>query len=156
MNKDELLKIYSAYLPYGLKFISNKDNQQYLLTGIDNIIKWPLWASTEWNDKSHKYEPEINLKPGGSIGNGFKLKEVKPVLYPLEYLTKEIEHKGETFVPFNYLSPFLRHKIEFSKYIPNIKYFKLKDYLLLLEWHFNVFNLPEDQFINKATLTQKQ
>lgn len=26
---------------------------------------------------------------------------------------------------------------------------------MLLKWHFNVFNLPEDQFINKATLTNK-
>ncbi len=153
MNKDELLEIYSAYLPYRLKFISIKNNQQYLLTGIDNINKWPLWASTEWNGKSHKYEPEINLKSGGTIGNGFKLKEVKPVLYPLEYLTKEIEHEGEKFVPQNKLRHLdLEWLINSDKLIMKTNY---EDVLKLLEWHFNVFQLPEDQFINKATLTNK-
>lgn len=181
MTKEEQLKIYSAYLPYGLKFISNKDNQQYLLTGIDNIIKWPLWASTEWNDKSHKYEPEINLKPGGTIGNGFKLKEVKPVLYPLEYLTKEIDHEGESFIPIvellkikfpnqqgryatteysTYGHPFACFRVDAGKQIRiNTSDLENQPYWIiqkLTEWKLNVFGLEESEYINKATLTQKQ
>ncbi|AZA91143.1 Uncharacterised protein [Chryseobacterium nakagawai] len=166
MTKEELLKIYSAYIPYGLEFISSKDNERHLLTDVKTVSDYPLWASTEWNEETLKYEPEINLKPSGGIGNGFKIEEVKPILYDLSYLTKEIEHEGETFVPterlMNYASNFgvnrgvfehmLSSILEGNTCITELPYYLI---IKLLEWHLNIFQLPEDQFINKATLTNK-
>ncbi len=158
MNKDELLKIYSACLPYGLEFLSSKDNGRYLLTDVKTVSEYPLWASTEWNDETLKYEPEINLKPSGGIGHGFSFEEVKPIFYDLSCLTKEIEHEGEIINPKDILikmdigaelfsdEGLLHHTLDLP----------YKCIQKLLEWHFNIFSLPESEYINKATLTQKQ
>lgn len=92
----------------------------------------------------------------------------KPILYDLSYLTKEIEHEGEKFVPIKKLKKYGFYRVENDEYILRREgsfgswsgYYNceaLPYYIIqmLLEWHFNVFGLPEDQFINKATLTNK-
>ncbi|WP_185246658.1 hypothetical protein [Chryseobacterium bernardetii] len=108
-----------------------------------------------------------------------------PVLYDLSYLTKEIEHEGRKFIPMHMLKNggtdlneyrFLEWKgysaIDNEQhetcYCPETMSFyqfymgdsrmctgQYEKFQLLLKWHFNVFQLPEDQFINKATLTNK-
>lgn len=163
MTKEELLKIYSAYLPYGLEFISSKDNGRYLMTDVKTVSEYPIWASTEWNDETLKYEPEINLKPSGGIGNGFRLEEVKPILYDLSYLTKEIEHEGETFVPIKRIYEINGWEWDYEEgneideigICSDLNILTYATAQLLLSWHLNVFSIPEDQFINKATLTNK-
>ncbi|WP_126654096.1 hypothetical protein [Chryseobacterium aureum] len=161
MNKDELLKIYSAYLPYGLLIETRTDEEiktegSYIskLTGVDHLGLHDEFANC-WEF------------------------EVRPILYDLSYLTKEIEHGGEKFVPivellkikypnqkgryatteystFGY--PFACFSVDAGKQIKvNTSYLLEEPFWIfqkITEWHFNAFNLPEDQFINKATLKQ--
>lgn len=136
MNKDELLKIYSACLPYGLEF------EAFGRRGKIN---------------------EIQLKPDFVLGldidshvRHFYPDSGLPIFYPLEYLTKPIEHEGKMIIPLYELQR--EDKAFTTDFIETFGYEELKVsvYEKLLEWHFNVFQLPEDQFINKATLTQKQ
>ncbi len=163
MNKDELKKIYSAHLPYGLtgelKYDITEDFQdEDWVQDLSIFKKGAIWKLAGYADH------DLNIPMGEGEFSGWLWRNgntyagideaVKPILYDLSYLTKEIEHEGETFVPFNILSPKIRHEIEFSK-LPAIGDFKVKDYQKLLELHFNVFGLPEGQFINKATLTNK-
>ena len=75
MTNQELLKAYSAYLPYGLK--GNFEVSEVVPNG-------PF----ELRNKTLRVD---NLE--------FFLKYAKPFLRPLSDLTKEIEHNGEKFVP---------------------------------------------------------
>ncbi|TQM18310.1 hypothetical protein [Chryseobacterium aquifrigidense] len=142
MNKEELLKIYSAYLPYGLQISTDDEGED--------------WVETVIGVNNEALET--------SVGNYWDF-TVKPILYDLSYLTKEIEHEGEKFVPserlMNYASNFGVHRGVFEHMLSSILdgntlVTELPYYLIikLLEWHLNVFQLQEDQFINKATLTK--
>jgi|GEM_PF-1629047 len=160
-TKEELLRIYSAYLPYELKFISN--NERYQLTGIELEKEYPLWASTNWDEKTLEWKPGINNKIRPAIGYGFKYNEVKPLLWSMDMLTKEIEHKGERFNVINELRSIFPNAPMFDEYINygHFKSIKLIDskveycvVMKLIEWHFNVFNLEESEFIKKETLNK--
>lgn len=178
MNKDELLKIYSAYLPYGLKL---RDNV--------NIIR-ELTHKGYW----HRSSENDTVFVGVDEAIDYKL---KPILYDLSYLTKEIKHEGETFIPLEELLKLavdekdngeacyskddiieiqVRNGFAISGIVNEHSKFTIRYYAKeqifslfhplgtdmhlnykyrekLLEWHFNIFQLPEDQLINKATLT---
>ncbi|WP_185269220.1 hypothetical protein [Chryseobacterium indologenes] len=187
MTKEELLKIYSAYLPYNLQIEFKR-----------NI--YPTSVEIQTLDLKNLYSALFPGKP--------KSFQIKPILYDLSYLTKEIERDGEAFMPmlklakmesdqFEYLDddengfPIIGYDVtDFdmgSMTFANVYRFEydqesglfvvniydeggkqedligmdevcLSNLLLrekLLEWHFNIFQLPEDQFINKATLTNK-
>ena len=158
----EKLKIYSAYLPYGLKIECHSEEE----------IK-----------KEGNYISELSaiFKNGiqDEFGNDWDF-NVKPILFSLEDLTKEITINGETFVPivelaneftddsFNdyYLDKFFKTEIvlreKYSRYYFKIQFkndkivgFDNNDTELpqfdifqkLLEWKFNVFNLPEIEYI---------
>jgi len=79
MNDKLTIQELAAYLPYGVKFmpthfnIEKKSDTLYYLTTIHNSDEFGV--------------------------NGYTSKYIKPILYPLSSLTKEIEHKGEKFVP---------------------------------------------------------
>lgn len=75
-TKEELLKIYSAYLPYDLQISIDDEGENWIETviGLNN-------EALETN-----------------VGNYWDY-TVKPILYSMDMLTKEIEHKGESFVP---------------------------------------------------------
>lgn len=90
------LKEIAPYLPYKLHFIAK--DREWELNKIDIISTYKVWACSSWNKKKLIYEPEINCIDG-CIGHGFRLSEVKILLYPLSQLTQEIEHNGERFVP---------------------------------------------------------
>lgn len=138
MNKDELIRIYSAYLPYQLRICDSVHNPDFILDE-DNV-------GDVLHDAEHLYT-------------------IKPYLYDLSYLTKEIEHEGKKFVPQEILIE--KYGIEVKKFdnVAGYNYFfkgfrnglNFKDFEnyrnQLLEWHFNIFQLSEDQFINKATLS---
>ncbi|ASK29705.1 hypothetical protein CEY12_06125 [Chryseobacterium sp. T16E-39] len=143
-TKEEQLKIYSAYLPYGLNF--------QITIGWDNsVIKL---------DSINCYPSErliLNNNPY------YEAKKVKPILYPLDMLTQEIEHEGEKFIPLRKVLEeyhFDLTKMD-EKYILSFKEalfevdMSYKTAQMLLSWHFNIFQLPEDLYINKATLNQK-
>lgn len=137
-NKLELKHI-SPYLPYGLKIIFEKSGKIIELSGIELseseklifINKNAFFESTIWN--------------------------FKPILRHLSDLTKEIEHNGEKFVPYNELYKIkkgievyepininypIELLIETENYSQDIDLFD--GYLIiqkLIEWHFDVFGL---------------
>ncbi|MHA7823670.1 hypothetical protein ACVVIH_12980 [Chryseobacterium arthrosphaerae] len=155
MNKDELLKIYSAYLPYGLLIETRTDEEiktegSYIskLTGVDHLGLYDEFANC-WEF------------------------EVRPILYDLSYLTKEIENgiyvindiadvisKDQGFSIINSDDAIiLDFDEEYVFHIISTKNMMRQPYeiiQILLKYHFNVFNIPESEYINKATLTQKQ
>lgn len=168
-TKEELIRIYSAYLPYGLRF--------------QTVIGWEKKIETLESF-------DIDYLDGRLVLNSnpyFEAKNVKPILYNLSYLTKEIEHEGEKIIPIVEIlkkaSVFDLSGCEFgineedeTIYVDAYRYGRLIDAILydsnvfimnkeekyfppqkdlnemLLEFHINVFGLEEDQFINKATL----
>ncbi|MGK6342893.1 hypothetical protein ACMGDK_11675 [Chryseobacterium sp. DT-3] len=143
MTKEEQLKIYAAYLPYGL-LIETRTDEEIKTEGsyISKLIGIDQYGLLDEFHNTWEYE-------------------VRPILYDLSYLTKEIEHEGERFVPIeelyradeeqHYSHCDLDDMKHFIRVLPTaqIPYCFIQK---LLEWHFNVFNLPPDQFINKATL----
>jgi len=135
MNKDELLKIYSAYLPYRLQCYNE-------VHGIQTMECWSSFSPVKTGNYVHL--------------QGMINQTSKPILYDLSYLTKEIEHKGKMIIPMNYFifkstQEAFEGLPEFNEHLVN--YIKYDDVKQLLEWHFNVFGLSESEYINKATLT---
>ncbi|MEJ5105525.1 hypothetical protein [Chryseobacterium sp. MYb328] len=132
MTKEELLKIFSAYLPYGLKICTSYNNGK------------------SWN------KPKKML--GADLDRLRTLVKYIPILYDLSYLTKEIEHEGEKVIPIDYISTSIKdsqttmRRVENNQSLDVLDYWKIQR---LLELHFNVFQLPEGEYINKATLTNK-
>lgn len=91
------LKHIVPYLPHELKFCALNDIWQ--ITTINYIDpNYQVWANNYWDKKKLKYYPLINVKDS-TVGRGFNVKNIKPLLRPLSSLAKEIEHKGEMFVP---------------------------------------------------------
>lgn len=166
MNKDELLKIYSAHLPY--KTPITLASEAYNYDGLTTILS-PHYL-LDWQRNKCK----ISLH-----------------LWDLSYLTKEIEHEWKKITPIVELAKlgtgeqecgvtngnlgtcYVNAKNEKKGFFiyhpegyfiwqvgknaePMIVKNQLKLFQKLLEWHFNIFSLPESEYINKATLTQKQ
>lgn len=168
MTKEEQLKIYSAYLPYRLNLKSGE-----FITEMCASKKYIL------DDYEHEFTSIDDLCY--TVNHTYK-----PILYDLSYLTKEIEHEGRKFIPMHLLKNggtdlneyrFLEWKgysvIDNEEhetcYDPETMSFyqfymgesrmctgQYEKFQMLLKWHFNVFNLPESEYINKATLTQKK
>ncbi|AZB01269.1 hypothetical protein EG359_17345 [Chryseobacterium joostei] len=144
MTNEDKLRIYAAYLPYGLKGNLLPQTHEVEMTGI-------------YLDDYNMHE--IYIKPSGC----YVMSRFKPIIYPLDFLTKEIEHEGERFVPIHKLRKYCIEVMGAKDYDTDIGIDKLikgwevqywpKLFIdILLKWHFNVFNLPEDQFINKTNL----
>lgn len=144
MNKEELIKIYSAYLPYKLKIKSNLQTE-YVIYGVtnkmyDNYGNVGLLTNIGWLDTDPAW------------GN-------KLILYPMDFLKKEIRHEGKSINVFEEIRSLTNAKYfnEIERYLMNIEdgmaghlpYWVIK---ILLKYHFNVFQIPENEFINKATL----
>ena len=150
MEKLELKHI-APYLPYGLK-------TKYFLS--DAIVL-------------NEGQPEdIRDKNLTSDNVNFVLSFCKPILYPLSWLTKEIECNDSQFIPSKTLMRLSRNdNFEYSLTFAFIRMLKLdieqgneRDLIndlnnapywviqKLIEWHFNVFNLPEHLYIDKSTL----
>ena len=119
--KDITLKEWSAYLPYGLKF-KTKRGLDTLSTLSDELINCDF---EEW----------------------YSLNKVKPILYDLSWLTREITHEGETFIPLYKLQKI--DKAFILTFIETFGYEELKVevFELLLEWRFNVFSMPDELIV---------
>lgn len=113
----------------------------------------------------------------------FFYKFCKPILYPLDYLTKEITHNGETFVPIERLhslqnavwiknASFIENGIKdkdgtvfgfdskyggFIAYDDDFRQYSVHNQLELInklfEWRFDVFNLMNDGLAIPVTET---
>ena len=129
MKKLELNHL-APYLPYGLKYESDDYGNIRMMDMSTDIGK-------------------------------FKRGLYKPILRPLSDLTKEIEHNGENFVPNDKLHELTgidelwmyisgTHAIFMKIDVANLIYNKL------LEWHINVFDIPEHLYIDKSTLKDNE
>lgn len=139
MERDKLtIKELAPYLPYRLKCIWNTET--YELHGVLANDKCKL----------------MDICDDTIYGCGIKF--IKPLLFPLSSLTKEIEVNGERFVPIKKLfgedsdgSMLLwleNIHAMFCRFDYTISY-----YNKLLEWHFDVFGLIERGLaIDKTTI----
>lgn len=133
-TKEELLKIYSAYLPYSLtvKLLERTDSTLRSVAGLTEK------GILRIGDSGHHLWEE-------------NFEKVKPILYSMDMVTKEIEHKGERFIPQDKLIHLdLEWLINSENLIMKTNY---EDVLKLLEWNFNVFGLEESEYIKKETLS---
>ena len=155
MDKLEL-KHLAPYLPYGLKAISSCELK--MQTSIDDFeiqeSKGTVILIELLSDKFCQFEVCSENSLYTSWFNYEVMDSLKPILRPLSDLTKEIEHNSEKFVPTE----------RFYELIDNIDLLDnmfediySKNEILhwpynviekLLEWHFNVFNFPENLYIN--------
>ena len=118
MTKQEFM---AMSLPYGLKGVSNV-NSICTLNSIDIT------------------DNEYGVRFGYEILT-FTRTFFTPILRPLSDLTKEIEHKGETFIPVEKLgwgSYFSKSNVEMA--IDNLS---LHEALKLIEWHFDIAGLTD-------------
>lgn len=153
MTNNNLQKTLCNGMMYGLKFKSRLLDEPQAITGI-NI--------------DHK----VNLIDVYSGSEDFHGEAIKPYLFDLTDLTKEIEFRGQRFVPLERLFipedhdmqiRFIRNDriLEFyTHYTGSEEYENHYELYLdewwgwefwiidkLTEWHFNVFELSKDQFI---------
>jgi len=148
-TKEELLKIYSAYLPYGLKVkLHEKDSFSNKVKELSGIMEFGLCF----------------LGKGGYFGfTERSFEDFKPILYSMDMLTQEIEHNGERFVPIDKIKEYNLGHVNWisnereewiNRYGFNhwFKHIPLGIYNILLEWHFNIFGLEESEYIKKETL----
>jgi hypothetical protein len=85
--------------------------------------------------------------------------EVFPILHPLSDLTKEIEHKGEKFVPIEKIQE-IRGIVTVNQYFINDFKQSIRDksisfdlVLILCKWHFNLMDDGEG-FVDVNTLPE--
>ena len=126
--KEITLKEWSAYLPYGL-ICEVKDQG-----GIETDT-----LSGVYDNKELVFHNIVESHQG--------FESVKPILYDLSWLTREITHEGETFIPLYKLQ-----KIDKAFVLTFIETFgyeelKVEVFELLLEWRFNVFSLPDELIV---------
>lgn len=81
MENELKIEHLTPYLPYGLRFSLSRSRDEFICTGLtvedDGIM-------------AHNIKGCCNV----SLGSYYK-----PILRPMSYLTKEIGHKGEKFIP---------------------------------------------------------
>lgn len=140
--KEQLeLKHLAPYLPYGVEIYNWDGGYEKPLTkchliGIDGdqiIISSYTFKSIHCGNEVFN-RPKMNTSP--SI--------TKLVLRPLYDLTKEIEHKGERFVPIEKISEMYGIDIMIDGQKTLIAPITLEPYNVirqLFEWHFDVFGL---------------
>lgn len=156
-----LTKTLTAGLMHGLngQLIHDLREEFYdedFVTDIEIFNKGSVWTYAGYSD--------VCLPIGEGDFHGFLIKHnsgeyccvgksVKPFLFPMSALTKEIEFKGERFVPTQDI-PFIRmwwkdSHFEFLKSIGENEIssspFRVVEWLI--EHHFNVFNLSPEEFI---------
>lgn len=145
-TKEELIKIYSAYFPYNLDVLT------------------PIWSIDEDEKTIQKlYSLTESYLRFEVEKNGFYnclFEECKPVFYSMDMLTKEIDHKGERFIPIQELRRHCIDDLGAKDYDTDIGLDKLmKGWEViyypklfidkLSEWHFNIFGLSESEYIKK-------
>ena len=122
------LKEWSAYLPYGL-ICEVKDQGEIKTDTLSGI----------YDNKELVFHNIVESHQG--------FESVKPILYDLSWLTREITHEGETFIPLYKLQKI--DKAFILTFIETFGYEELKVevFELLLEWRFNVFSLPDELIV---------
>ncbi len=144
----------APYWPHDLRLLI--DGKVYILTGLSKPYKT--------NEKS-LLTAEIRPKNGGFdtitsfVFNDTETPRAKLLLRPLPDLIREIEHNGQKFIPSQAI-----HEDELFQSIVgmfSIGEFGIEDLnygiiIKLFEWHFNVFNLPQELWIDINTIQHDQ
>lgn len=114
------IKELAPYLPYKLQWVFEGSDDVHEVVGLD-ITDFGVHI----------------ISPYGDSGR-CSVKDGKPILRPLSYLTEEIEHNGERFVPVDVLGWNSYENIIKKGICDSVGY----QYMIkLLEWHFDVFGL---------------
>lgn len=138
-----------AYLPYKVSVLTEFGEME--MTHVNTISKYTIWACSEWNSETKSYIPNIN-RVDNSIGRGFKINEVKLLLYPIEDLITEREYGNDYFIPLRRLENFavnygvnkgvfervMNDVLDGKAYITELPYYLMSK---LYEWHFDTFDL---------------
>ena len=129
------IKELAAYLPYGLKCKIGVLGYYERIVGLEGL--------------NHN-EVELS-RVRKTVTEYFEYNEIKPILYPLDFLTKEITHNGETFEPIEKIQSL---GLNFSFLDSQIFSYKQWDYEVvqqLLEWKLDIFNLIENNLAIPVT-----
>ena len=134
--KEITLKEWSAYLPYGL-ICEVKDQEEIKTDTLSGI----------YDNKELVFHNIVESYQG--------FESIKPILYDLSWLTREITHEGETFVPIHrllensnfdlskmdddYINSFAESMIEIAPTYDDVQ--------TLLSWHFNFFQIPDELIV---------
>lgn len=121
---------------------------------IEQLAPYPegllIWDGTgNYKYRGFSYQnKKIFLSRNNEFPKVKSLSKCKPYLYSLDCLTKEIEHNGEKFVPYQEasMSQYDIDNVQGKMWDIGIVPFHIVQ--KLFEWHFNVFNLPENEWIN--------
>jgi len=82
------IKHLAPYLPYAIRFSTDFDHIRYVMAGLE--IQKSIVVLKAYNNAKNKKRLAIKTMVKNNC---------KPILRPLSDLSKEIEHKGEKFVP---------------------------------------------------------
>ena len=125
------LKIYSAYLPFEVKINYNSIDCIGILKSIDTFRNQVSFFS------KHLFEQ-------------IEIEDVKPILFSLEDLTKEITIGGKEIIAIDYIATSIQNRQRILRRVSNNLNLDVLEYWQferLLELKFNVFNLPETEYI---------
>ena len=121
MTKEE----YMAFsLPYNLKikhFDANRESE--------HICKIEVWHNEEVTISDGEYEYDLLLN------------DILPILHPLSDLTKEIEHKGEKFVPIDRIKESQYHLFFRGDITSPLEGLQFSELRKLIEWHIDAADL---------------
>lgn len=84
-DKDLLLQDLSARLPYKMKFKSPIGILE--MNELNMMFTYPVWANTSSRKENKDFNHQA-LKQEKCSGRGFKLSEIKSILYPLSSITQ--------------------------------------------------------------------
>lgn len=144
------LKRLAPYLPYELRGMEHAEARPYKLTGLNINRDLVVWSP----DYDSMEKPIPGRLPTRT--------DCKPVLHPLSDLTKEINHKGKTFIPANELQSlaetasdeeWISHCIDRNFENMNLEHGPYWFIQKLFEWHFAI-DMPEGTWIDINALKE--
>lgn len=139
------LKHLAPYLPYGLKAKLSKEGVFNLDSEYRNEYAYRICTIIDFTTYSKDLGGSMKVDETKDYRFDFdSLSEIEIILRPLSDLTKEIEHNGEKFYPYEKLhlcysdvTNFLSEDLWIGQWWDYEKVTKL------LEYHFDVFGLIE-------------
>ena len=110
------LKDIVGYLPYGILFQEQRDHTILRMDSIESRNCYEIWATQKYIRGFGKDADDINypyLSAKNCSGQGFKLKQIKPILHPMSDLVTFLLY----YIFFPYYSPLLFSTINLSALI---------------------------------------
>ena len=135
------IKDLASYLPYGLN--------------IKDVKHGSVFEALHFITNQHQ---DFSLFKG-NFDQLINDKYLKPILFPLSSLTKEITVNGETFVPYDKIKEIYPNTSQFTDYIKGLmKYYGIMNskceyvcILKLFEWKIDVFQLIDKNLAEPVT-----